>query len=367
MMSSKRFFKKKKQQCLMTNFFAGGRDDANNNTSSSSLTTVGSAMKRPRIATTGSSFGGCPLCNRSFPLHRLEAHASECTGIIGVSHPTQTEEVNKDATNTTKKIQPPMAPAPEIITPEQPQQQRQHQKENSQQLARNFLKPKKIENQIMPDEEPLPGLLVFYDFISPEEEQTLLDFLDQEGRWKFSKFNGNNVGKRWGVHCNLRDRRVDAPEIPLPDVLHDIVFPKLARISQMKGCVPNEANSIDYRRKQGHWLHPHVDDRKLSKEPIANLSLAGDCTMTFRNQAQHRNLAVAEYKNYLPRRCLQILTGSARYDFSHGISHSDLASDRRVSITMRESPLTGTTKTETFYTSVSATPSVQKLWKGSDK
>ena len=256
------------------------------------------------------------------------------------------------------------------VTPQQQQPAAQREKTESQLSPprtvslKDVLKPKKIQNPIVPDEEPIPGLFMFYNFISPDEEQTLLKFLDHEGRWRFSKFNGNNIGKRWGVHCNLRDRRVDAPEIPLPEVLKDLIFPKLARIAQMKGCIPNEANSIDYRRKQGHWLHPHVDDRKLSKEPIANLSLAGDCTMTFRNVGKHRNLAASEYRNHLPRRCLQILTGAARYDFSHGISHADLASDRRVSITMRESPLTASTKTETFHTASSATPSVQTLWKG---
>ena len=37
------------------------------------------------------------------------------------------------------------------------------------------------------------------------------------------------------------------------------------------------------------------------------------------------------------------MTGRARYDFSHGISTSDIVSDRRVSVTMRESPLSART------------------------
>jgi alkylated DNA repair dioxygenase AlkB len=105
-------------------------------------------------------------------------------------------------------------------------------------------------------------------------------------------------------------------------------------------CIPNEANAIDYRRKQGHWLQAHVDDRRLSKEPIANLSLVGDCYMTYCNQAMHRNTAVKEKRVLLKRGTLQVLTGKARYDFSHAIANTDLLSDRRVSVTMRESPLT---------------------------
>jgi alkylated DNA repair protein alkB family protein 4 len=194
--------------------------------------------------------------------------------------------------------------------------------------------------------EPIPGLFVYEDFITEEEESMILHGIDVVDTlpWKISKFNGKHIGKRWGVHCNLRDRRVDAPENPLPDILQQIVLPKLKRLLFHNGkkntTIPNEANSIDYRRKQGHWLQDHVDDRKLSKEVIFNLSLVGDCYMTFTNIAKHRNIAVPKQRVLLKRRCLQIITGKSRYDFTHGITNSDLLSDRRISITMRESPLT---------------------------
>jgi alkylated DNA repair dioxygenase AlkB len=114
---------------------------------------------------------------------------------------------------------------------------------------------------------------------------------------------------------------------------------KLNKLKPMSGCIPNEANAIEYRRKLGHHLLSHVDDRQLSKEPIANLSLAGDCFMTYCNVAPHRNTAVKERRLLLKRRCLQVLTGKARYEFSHAIENADLISERRVSVTMRESPL----------------------------
>lgn len=235
-----------------------------------------------------SRFGICPLCNRSFARHTLASHAALCTGESAESS---------------------------IVTPQ-----------------KAILKP---------SSEPIPGLYLYDDFISEEEETAILKYLDTESiQWKTSRFNGHQFGKRWGVHCNLRDRRVNAAENPLPDFIQQILVPKLKDLPTVKGYLPNEANAIDYRRKQGHWLKSHVDDRKLSKEPICNLSLAGDCYMTFKNEAMHRNLALKEQKVLLKRRCLQVLTGSARYDFSHAIANVDLLSDRRVSVTMRESPLT---------------------------
>lgn len=216
--------------------------------------------------------------------------------------------------------------------------------------------------------EPIPGLFLYDDFITEEEEERILSQLDGTDPefsteflpWKPANFNGSNTGKRWGVHCNLRDRRVGAAENPLPHFVTEIVLPKLIHMQAMKGCQPNEANAIDYRRSQHHHLTSHVDDRKLSKEPIANLSLAGDCYMTFRNVALNRNTAVTVQKVLLKRRCLQILTGKARYDFSHGIEHGDLLADRRVSVTMRESPLT---RSEVNDRVRSAVASSQLWWK----
>jgi alkylated DNA repair dioxygenase AlkB len=194
-------------------------------------------------------------------------------------------------------------------------------------------------------EEPIPGLFLYENFITEEEERQILDELDGKAfredflPWKVSTFNGRHAGKRWGVHCNLRERKVTEAENPLPRFIAELLLPKLKRCPAMKGIAPNEANAIDYCRRSGHYLAAHVDDRQLSKEPIANLSLAGDCYMTFRNTK--RNTAGPTVKRVLlPRRCLQILTGKARYDYSHGIDHAGLLSDRRVSVTMRESPLT---------------------------
>jgi alkylated DNA repair dioxygenase AlkB len=101
----------------------------------------------------------------------------------------------------------------------------------------------------------------------------------------------------------------------------------------MNHCIPNEINAIEYRKVLGHSLVSHVDDRQKHKEPIANLSLAGDCYMTYTNV---KDQTVRAKKVLLPRRTLQVLTGRARYDYAHGIANADLLSDRRVSLTMRE-------------------------------
>jgi alkylated DNA repair dioxygenase AlkB len=169
--------------------------------------------------------------------------------------------------------------------------------------------------------------------------------IDTHLPWKVSSFNGSARGKRWGVHCQLKNRCVTPAEHELPEFIQRMLLPRLRALNSMISggtlVVPNEANAIDYRTSQGHWLKPHVDDRHLSKEPIANLSLAGDCIMTYASvSAAAAPQKQPTYRVLLRRRTLQVLTGKARYAYSHGIRNADLLSDRRVSITLRESPIT---------------------------
>ena len=257
-----------------------------------------------------SRFIECPICLRSIPKFDIQRHAEYCQG---------------DKTITS------VSSSPEKYS-------------NDQENRSSFLCSEKT---LLHNKEPLPGLYIYENFISEKEEQEIISALDSESSnpWKSCTFNGLHLGKRWGVHCNLRSRRVDAPQHPLPSFIQNIIMPKLLSLLTMKGCVPNESNAIDYRKRDMHYLKAHVDDRQLSKESIANLSLAGDCIMTFRNVRLKQNDAQnnGPVKVLLKRRTLQILSGKARYDFSHGIEYDDILSARRISLTMRESPLTKTT------------------------
>mmetsp|Transcript_25939 Transcript_25939/g.38421 ORF Transcript_25939/g.38421 Transcript_25939/m.38421 type:complete len:334 (+) Transcript_25939:165-1166(+) len=295
------------------------------------------------ISHLNSRFQPCPLCDKSLPLHLIETHASACLGKNADTHgksddsstpalPSQEVVERKD--ESTKKC------AIRISSPEEAKRQ-----------WSSIIKSKREEPSTheMLDSyscsRPLPGLVILEDFISPQEEGELIALLDGKSKmdkflpWTQSRFNGKHFGKRWGVHCSLKDRKVYPEENPLPQTIANIIH-RISALRMMNGCNPNEANAIDYRRVKGDYLKSHVDDRQLSKEHIANLSLAGDCYMTFRLQKQKSSDLPQEHKVFLKQRTLQLLTGSARYDYSHGIQNEDLLSDRRVSITMRESPLT---------------------------
>jgi alkylated DNA repair dioxygenase AlkB len=294
-----------------------------------------------------SKFAPCPLCQSLFPIHVLVSHAGACNGTVPrVSSEQGKREHNSSAQVAKSEDERDLKEHP----PEAPEDSTQDTKFAPPWWINRKPQPclHTIENPIGPSSEPIAGLHLYREFITEEEEQQILSELDGIAHpvsflpWQFSRFNGRHLNKRWGVHCNLRDRRVGPAENSMPPFFCNILLPKLKRVLAMKSCTPNEANAIDYHRSKGDYLEDHVDDRQLSKEPIANLSLGGDCYMTFINQKT--KLGSSEpLRVMLPRRTLQVLTGNARYDYSHGIRNQDLLDDRRVSVTMRESPLSKTT------------------------
>jgi alkylated DNA repair dioxygenase AlkB len=186
--------------------------------------------------------------------------------------------------------------------------------------------------------EPIPGLFLFDNFLSLEEEDFIIADLDQkhsteQHAWTRERHTGSHFDKRFGIDHDLWSKHLRPPSNPMPCWFREIVWPKLKLISSLQNCIPNEMNVIDYQRSRGDYLKSHMDDRVKYREPIANLSLAGDCYMVF---AQERDPSVPAKRILLRRRTLQILTGKARYEWTHGIEASDILSDRCVSVTMRE-------------------------------
>lgn len=306
-----------------------------------------------------SRFQSCPICLKTFPIHAIERHAALCT-----TGPTNDDDadyqdpissncivpydkcdnavIKTDCETTSCTVQTSLVDKVSIEDVDVIQKWKDILKHDKQSNPNH-----KSSSQSLSNNQPLPGLFIFEDFITPQEEEEIISMLDGKGShadsflsWKPSKFNGKHAGKRWGVHCSLKDRKVYPQDTPLPPLLLNLINARIRVLQEMKGCIPNEANAIDYRQKNGDYLKNHVDDRQLSKEPIANLSLAGDCFMTFRLE---RHSAPDHFpkvqKVLLKRRTLQVLTSNARYDYSHGIDNEDLLDERRISITMRESPL----------------------------
>lgn len=276
----------------------------------------------------GSRFSSCPLCSASIPKARLQNHIQSCNGV--------------EEESPARKVSPP-PPLPSYSPPKND-------------LWSTMIANSKRIDSMMSVSQPVSGLFIVENFLTDNEERSLINnmLVETTPPFKVGNFNGTHYGKRWGVHCNLRDRKVGAAENPLPSYITSLMKPKLSALGHPKlfSFTMNEANAIEYRRAEGHNLDHHVDDRILSKEAICNLSLNGECYMTYTRVQEttvkglgggkEKGVLGEKVKVLLKPRTLQILTGEARYNFSHGIEHEDLLSPSRISLTMRESPQTTT-------------------------
>lgn len=209
----------------------------------------------------------------------------------------------------------------------------------------------------------LPGLIVIPNFITEEEETELIKCLDDDSlmSWKISSFNGNCFSKYFGVKTQfglpnelrlVRSNETQNGEHDMPQELHPFVL-RLQRFvglhahhlpNELRDFKPNECNINSYFPAQGHYLRPHFDDRTLSGPVLMNLSLCGAARMTFAKPTNANlptsAIATGTFTHYvpiqLPRRCLQLVTGVARWSYTHEIKHEDLLTPRRMSITWRQ-------------------------------
>ena len=285
--------------------------------------------------TTTSAFVECPLCGRSFGRGAaVMMHAGTCDGRRGafVGRKVGPVEDHRGRRSHTGRTTTGYTPTDDlrggwlerrgVTTPE-----KDGTKDAFAEMTRASERLSKV---------PLRGHFLIENFITEEEEERIVRFLDDDVvPWKDSSFNGAHQGKRYGVEVNLLKRTVDPAKNPLPKILRDLVIARFASAHEtLRNFTPNECNAINYRKDLGSELTAHCDDRQLSSDLLVNLSLVGDCTMTYIHDKFPNSKKVDVY---LPRRSLQIQSGETRYDYMHSISNSNLHANRRVSVTFRES------------------------------
>ena len=196
----------------------------------------------------------------------------------------------------------------------------------------------------------VPGLWIIEDFIKEDEEIAIVRALDNDvcTPWKLSNFNGHCDSKAFGVRTQfglpheprlVRKNDTTKGEFDIPFYLHPI----MERLQYVAHCrkdlpqetrcfVPNECNANSYLKAKNHYLKPHYDDRALSGPILVNLSLQGRAKMNYSKPGTNVSVSVD-----LPRRCVQLISGPARWEFMHSIKMEDLIDERRVSVTWRSS------------------------------
>lgn len=177
------------------------------------------------------------------------------------------------------------------------------------------------------------GLTVHPNIISPENEQILLSWIDSQ---TWSRVTPSNPYSRrvqhYGYDYSYRSGGL-TPTTPISGPLLGLVdhFDRAGLMKPVQ-CIINE-----YYQTQG--ISSHTDNKNFGPT-IIGVSIGADAVMTFRRGTER-------YDCFLPRRSVLIMTGEARYLWTHEISSnkSYMLGDqrimkpddyRRISLTFRE-------------------------------
>lgn len=127
----------------------------------------------------------------------------------------------------------------------------------------------------------IPGLLVFHDFVTKDEEEALVAKIDSEEWHRLKKRRVQHYGYEFIYGKNAVDPEQKIG--PLPEWLE----PSLGKMN----AVCHEYNGTDTELDQltineyfpGQGIPPHVDSHEPFKEAFAVLSLLGGVVMNFKN------------------------------------------------------------------------------------
>ena len=178
------------------------------------------------------------------------------------------------------------------------------------------------------DDDP-PGLLTIPDFISVEEERSLLGAVDR-GIWL------TDLARRvqhYGWKYDYKARKVERSAYlgPLPDWAERLAHRLLEHgfVQEM----PDQVIVNEYVGSQG--IAKHVDCLDCFSGPVVTISLNESWGMVFRNEN-----GTEKVERVLPRRSAVILDNEARHTWTHEIpkrkKEGAAIRERRVSLTFRK-------------------------------
>eukprot|EP01060_Flectonema_neradi_P002857 TRINITY_DN1179_c0_g1_i1.p1 TRINITY_DN1179_c0_g1~~TRINITY_DN1179_c0_g1_i1.p1 ORF type:complete len:240 (+),score=55.49 TRINITY_DN1179_c0_g1_i1:53-772(+) len=188
--------------------------------------------------------------------------------------------------------------------------------------------------------EGVPGLYLVKDFISAEEEKSMLHDIDSDPEWETCRSGCRRV--RFYVPWRDNKGRVEEKEEirELPTFVKELAtrviafgrsLPELSavdwdsyKINDSK-CTEMQINEFLPKDALGF----HTDNVIAYKDVIVAVSLCSTVTITFRNPKTDQSVDVT-----VPNRSVYYMTGESRYKWLHG-AHLGAVQSRRVSLTWR--------------------------------
>jgi len=201
----------------------------------------------------------------------------------------------------------------------------------------------------------LPGLIIIPDFVTPEEEQTIMQETDKRKWNPLAQRRVQHYGYEFIYGANTVDKHKYIGTLP------DFAEGLTARINE----IGQTHNKLDFDQLTindyfpGQGIPPHVDTHSPFEECLVSLSLGSGAVMSFKNEkGQTKHI-------FLPQRSLAVFTAEARFAFYHSIASRKLDRvdgklffrRRRISLTYRKVKYTPCTcKWTLFCDSQSSAP-----------
>ena len=279
----------------------------------------------------------CPVCQKEIPAARISFHVEKCLK-MGAAGPGGSgaykrvrESASDEAGGVRKKRQARRAARTSSSC-------LQNTGRNSifDELRKNARMMASLANARTLNRSLPNGIFILHNFLSAEEESTLVSKLEHTlPNWKVSKWNGFHLVKEWGrklVYHGHRGRAGvmsrESQCFDIPTFLDPVVQRLVSTCGRLGGFCPNECNANKYIVSEGHFISEHYDDRIMSGELLANISMGSDAYMEYSKGIERQRLL-------LPQRSLQIVSGEARYNWKHGIPAGCLVGGDRISLTFR--------------------------------
>ncbi|XP_054611221.1 alpha-ketoglutarate-dependent dioxygenase alkB homolog 4 isoform X1 [Dunckerocampus dactyliophorus] len=192
-----------------------------------------------------------------------------------------------------------------------------------------------VRNDAEPSFFPFPGVFLWENFLSEEEETELISSMDQD------VWNPSQSGRKkqdFGPKVNFKKKKVRLGSFSgLPGLSQKLVL-RMQQETNLADFQPVEQCNLDYHPQRGSAIDPHLDDSWLWGERLVTVNMLSDTTLTMSLEQGLPLLGLVEEVNVavpLPRRSLVALYGEARHRWKHGILRKDIQ-QRRVCSTYRE-------------------------------
>ena len=218
-----------------------------------------------------------------------------------------------------------------------------------------------------------PGIRIINDFVSLEEEKSLVASLD-ELPWDLSQSGRRK--QNFGPRANFKKRKAKNGPFKGFPACTKFIQERFKTVPMLESYRTVEQCSIEYKPETGAAIEPHIDDCWIWGERIVQLNLLSPTYLTCTPHMGGRDkYNLAEVETYpkiiscdnqviynpfnekhstsvfefsaskfpensvvkipLPARSLLVMYGSARYEWEHSILREDIT-DRRVVIAYRE-------------------------------